>query len=109
MQLGADEETVELFDQALKETQFSKAVSRIKNVIPESLRIDSHNPLNLIHGALSDGIHARSNEECLEYAVAIRALLFDLSEKMAIALKKDNEVKDALTKLLGRNKANGNG
>ena len=54
---------------AKKENQFSKAVESIKHAIPQILLIDGHNPLTLLHSALSEGLHAKNDEECLEIAI----------------------------------------
>lgn len=85
---------------AKQETQFTKAVDSIKHGIPQALLIDSHNPLILLHGALSDGLHAKTDEECLEFATSIRIILTDLVERMASALKDTVELKTALSKIL---------
>src|SRR5713101_5022291 len=42
-------ETAELFAKAKIETQFSTAIDMIKSAIPETLLIDGHNPLTLLH------------------------------------------------------------
>src|SRR6185369_12661916 len=62
---------------ASKETQFTKAISTIKHGIPDSLKIDSHNPLLLLHDALSDGMHVQEDSHCLELASSIRLVLVD--------------------------------
>ena len=54
----------------------------------------------LLNKALSLGISDLSDEECLEYARAIRIVLAELSEKLAQALKDDAEVNQAINKLL---------
>jgi hypothetical protein len=100
--LGASEADLKLFEAAAKETQFSSAIDKIKAAIPASLRIDGHNPLTLLHDALSDGLHERSDEECLEYAREIHLVLTDLAERMSQALKETSELKEAVSKLLGR-------
>jgi hypothetical protein len=102
--LGTSEADLKLFEAAAKETQFSSAIDQIKAAIPASLRIDGHNPLTLLHGALSDGLHERSDEECLEYAREIRLVLTDLAERMSQALKETSELKEAVSKLLGRHR-----
>jgi hypothetical protein len=100
--LGAPESDLRLFEVAVKETQFSLAIDKIKAAIPSALRIDGHNPLTLLHDALSDGLHARSDEECLEYAREIRLVLTELAERMAQVLKENSELRDAVSKLLAR-------
>jgi hypothetical protein len=101
--LGASTEDLKHFDEAAKEVQFTNAVDRIKDAIPSALLIDGHhNPLTLLHEALSDGLHDRSDEECLELATEIRLMLTHLAERMAEVLKSDAELKGAVSKLLKR-------
>lgn len=98
--LGADAETIKLFDKARNETQFSKAVDDIKAAIPQALSIQGHNPLTLLHKALSEGIHAQSDEECLEVATSIRVVLTELAERISQALKDEAQLKNAVSRLL---------
>jgi hypothetical protein len=98
--LGAEKEILDLFDKAATETQFSRAIDDIKNVIPQSLLIRGHNPLLLLHSALSEGLHAKTDKECLELATNIRVVLTELAERISQALKDDTELKLALNNLL---------
>lgn len=100
--LGASQDTLDKFEAAKAETQFSKAVDDVKDAIPESLRIQGHNPLRLLHSALSQGLHAQSDAECLELATSIRVVLTELAERISQVLKDDAELKQALTRLLNR-------
>ena len=59
--LGAPVEQVTQLETAKKETQFSRALASVKDALPQSLLINGHNPLSLLHSALSDGLHARSD------------------------------------------------
>jgi len=59
-----------------------------------------HNPLLLLHNALSQGVHTHSEEECLSLATSIRAVLIELADKLAQALKEEKELSDAVAKLL---------
>lgn len=83
---------------AAKDTQFKKALETVK--VPESLLVDGHNPLMLLHGAISEGLHAESDKECLEYAQAIRHVLVELVQRIDSALKSHAELKESLQKLL---------
>lgn len=85
---------------AKKETQFTKAVDIVKHGIPQALLIDGHNPLTLLHSALSEGLHADTDEECLEIATSIRIVLTDLVERMASAVNDTVELKSAVSRLL---------
>ena len=98
--LEGHEEFVKIIDAAIKETQFSKALEMTKDAVPESLLIRGHSPLALLHDALSDGVHARSDEECLDMAESTRIILSELSDRLHMALKDDNEVKEALSRML---------
>lgn len=102
--LGASPEILEQFEKASKETQFSRAIDSIKAAIPNALYIDGHNPLTLLHSALSEGLHAGSDEECLEMATSIRVVLTELAERISMALKDEAELKQAITNLLKRGK-----
>ena len=44
-------------------------------VLPESLKVSGANPLSVIYGALSDGLHAKDDETCLDLAHDIREAL----------------------------------
>lgn len=96
------QETATLFQKAEAETQFSKAIEMIKAAIPESLLISGHNPLTLLHNALSEGLHAQTDEHCLELAMSIRVVLTELAERISTALKEEAELKTAVGRLLNR-------
>jgi hypothetical protein len=98
--LGADAELISDLEAASKETQFSKAVDHVRHGLPQSLLINGHNPLTLLHSALSEGLHAQTDEQCLELATSIRVVLFDFVERVATALKDEAELNQAVTRLL---------
>jgi hypothetical protein len=76
---------------------FSKA-------LPEGLRIDGHNPLTALHGALSVGLHNESDEECLEAASAVRLVLTDLVERMSLLRQDSAELNKAVQLLISKKK-----
>jgi hypothetical protein len=98
--VNAPEKMIAELEEAKKETQFSKAMETIKPGVPEALLIDGHNPLMLLHNALSEGLHAQTDEECLELATSIRVVLTDLVERMANVLSDHAELKTAVKKLI---------
>lgn len=85
---------------ATKQIQFSTSVEAIKHGIPEALLIGGHNPLTLLHSALSEGLHARTDEDCLELATTVRIVMSELAERLAQALKDDAELSAAVGRLL---------
>lgn len=100
--LGSTPEIDALFAAAVTETQFSKSIEMVKDAIPQSLLIKGHNPLTLLHTALSRGLHNpdMTDSHCLALAQSIRTVLADLSERISEALKNTKEVQDALSVLL---------
>lgn len=98
--VGAKPSSIAALESAVQEQQFKKAIDLTKDAIPESLLIDGHNPLTLLHRALSEGLHALSDEECLARARSIRVILSELAERISQALKDTAELKEALSHLL---------
>lgn len=92
---------IEDLERASRETQFSKSMDAIKHALPSSLSIRGQNPLALLHTALSEGLHALDDDSCLEYAQAIRTILFETAERLTTAMKDDAEVSKAI-KLLAK-------
>lgn len=97
--LGVKQETIEKLEEGKKETQFSTAISHIKSYLPQQLYINNHNPLLLLHKALSVGVHNLDDEQCLEYAHSIRIVLTEFSDRLAEILRDHNELKEAIKKL----------
>lgn len=98
--VGADESKIQILKEALSESQFSTALKNAKDAIPESLLINGHSPLLLLHSALSEGVHALSDEKCLELASSIRIVLSELSDRLSQALKDEAELSKALGTLM---------
>jgi len=101
--IGANESDLSELNAAIAETQFSKALSSVKKGIPQTLLIDGQNPLALMHRALSEGIHGKSDHECLTLARSVRVVLAELSERISQALKDEAELKEAVSTLLAAN------
>ncbi len=98
---GAKPEVFESLDRASKTNSFENAVAIVKDGIPDSLRYQGgHNPLTLLHTALSVGLHSDDDVECLELAKDIRLVLTDLAERTTAALKNDDDLGKAVKRLL---------
>lgn len=87
---------------ARDETQFTKAIEAVKHALPQSLLVNGHNPLKLLHTALSSGVHELDDSTCLELATSIRVVLVELAERLALALKDEAGLNAALQRLAGR-------
>jgi len=100
--IGSSKANVDILKKAIDETQFTKALEMAKGAIPESLLINGHSPIKLLHSALSEGVHALSDEECLEFAGSVRVVLGELSERLSQALKDEAELTRALSTLMSK-------
>lgn len=97
--VGAAEELITELDAAKNEISFSKSLEKIKTGLPQGLLINGHNPLNALHGALSVGLHNESDDDCLAAAQAVRLVISDLVERIAM-LKQDNKQLNEAVRLL---------
>jgi hypothetical protein len=71
------------------ETSAEVRIGVVKDLLPPILRPRDINPLSVLHSALSQGIHAESDEECLELAESVRASLVFLVRTLT-RTKKDS-------------------
>jgi hypothetical protein len=108
--IGAPLELIDELRAARDQVSFSDAIDKIKAGLPDGLLINGHNPLLALHAALSVGLHSETDEACLEAAHAVRLVLTDLAEKMAMLRQGDGELKAAVQLLLAkRSKAGSSG
>lgn len=97
--LSIDEGLIADLEAAKKETQFTKAVGTIKHALPQSLLVNGHNPLSLLHSALSEGVHDLTDAECLGLASSVRIVLVELADRLSQAMKDEAELNEAVKKL----------
>jgi len=97
--IEAPAENIKTLREAAKEKEFSKALDVMKSAIPDVIKIRGHNPLRLLYKALSDGLHAKSDTECLNFAQTIRVVLTELADKLGQVLKDQAEIDTALKQL----------
>lgn len=102
--IAPDHDKIKILKKATVETQFSKALDMAKDAMPESLLINGHSPIRLLHSALSEGVHELSDNDCLQLASSVRIVLGELSDRLANALKDEAELANALTTLMNRDK-----
>jgi len=105
--LNAGKEMLDKLTAAKQENRFSAAVELIKDAMPQTLLISGHNPMSLLHTALSQGMHAQTDRECLELATTIRVVLTDLAERLGQALKEHAEIQTAVSRLMKPKKETG--
>ncbi|MBR1171209.1 hypothetical protein JQ571_29820 [Bradyrhizobium liaoningense] len=95
-------DTVAALQAAKEQHQFLNALDAVKDVFPQGLLINGHNPLTLLHSALSEGLHAHTDEQCLQAAHDIRIVLAELTDRMGQALKNEAELTSAVARLTQR-------
>ena len=104
--ISPDDELIKELEAAKNETRFSKAVESIKHGLPQSLMINGNNPLLLLHSALSEGVHADDDAQCLELATSIRVVLVEFAERLGQALKDEAELTEAVKRLANKRNKN---
>jgi hypothetical protein len=95
--LAADK--IDALRHARDHSQFSRSIDEIKEAIPESLKMFTHNPLLLLHDAFSKGVHELSDEQCLQRAHAVRTILIALADRFALIRAENEELKQAISSL----------
>ncbi len=97
--VNAAKEIFDSLNAARDQQQFSKAIKEIQPGMPAVLLINGHNPLFLLHSALSQGVHNLPDEDCLELARSIRIVLVEFADKLGHALKDEKELTEAINRL----------
>jgi len=83
-----------------KTTVTQEKIDLVKDLLPPILRPEGMNPLSALHSALSEGLHAESDEECLEYAETCRNILIFLVNQVAASKAAAREFTASMRKLL---------
>lgn len=100
---GEDKEKYKIaLTQVKKTTVAQEKIDLVKDLLPSSLRPGGVNPLAAMHSALSEGLHAESDEECLEYADAIRNAVVFLVNKLIRTKVENKSFTDSMKKILGK-------
>ncbi len=77
-------------------------IDLVKDLLPPILRPNGMNPLSVLHSTLSEGLHAESDEACLEHAEACRKILVFLVNQVAASKETSREFTDSMRKLLDK-------
>jgi len=91
---------------ALKQTKETRVtqekIDLVKDLLPAILRPEGMNPLGVLHKELSQGLHAETDEKCLERATHIKNILQFLVNQIIhsreVALNFTNSMKSLLDK-----------
>lgn len=99
---GEKEQYKEKLEEVKKEKIAEKKINIVKDLLPKSLQIDGMNPLKELYGVLSQGIHDKTDEECMEKAEAIRGILVFLVNQVIRTKKDKKSFTEGLKKILGK-------
>ncbi len=95
-----------LYEEALLKTKKTRVtqekIELVKDLLPTSLRPDGMNPLGVLHSALSEGLHAETDQECLEYADSVKEILIYLVNKLKRDKKDSKRFTDSMKKILDK-------
>ena len=107
----------ELIDSGKEKDKYAKALEKtkkaknaeekielVKDLLPVSLRPDDVNPLEVIYSSLSEGLHGKTDEECLELADSIRKSLIFLVGQLLSQKQSKKEFTESMRKLLDKKK-----
>jgi hypothetical protein len=98
--LGGNSQALETLEEARGEQQFSKALELMADVTPKEVFVSGQNPLKLLHGPLSVGLHGMTDEECLTKAHSIRVVMGALLERIQMITEAKSELDAAIKDLL---------
>lgn len=96
---AGDTELVKAIDETASETQASKQIAVVKDLVPKVLRPGGMNPLGALYDALSDGLHGRTDDECLERAEALRVTIEFLVTRLESLVTTPKQYVEAMKKL----------
>jgi uncharacterized protein YjaG (DUF416 family) len=97
---------LEKYNNALEKTKKTNVaqekIELVKELLPPILRPDNMNPLQILHSALSEGLHAKSDDECLEYADQCRSIIVFLVNQIQITQNSAKSFSESMKKVLDK-------
>lgn len=82
--------------------QTSEKIALVKDLLPSTLRPGGINPLGVLHGHLSEGLHQDDDDSCLSRSTSIRTILTFLVNQVQNTKDTANEFTEAMRKLLDK-------
>lgn len=77
-------------------------IALVKDMLPPILRPDGMNPLSVLHSTLSEGLHSKPDDECLEVAMAAREILVFLVNQVAASKASSKSFTESMRKFLNK-------
>lgn len=102
---GLSETDIQAILAAKNQQTYSDKLKVASEVIPATLRPGGSNPFGTLYGLLSDGLHDRTEEECLAISDEIREVFEYIFENLRTQIEDEKRFIDKMTKLTSRQKA----
>lgn len=90
-------------EKAKQSPRAADKIEHVKDLIPDILRPGGANPLALLFAGTSEGLHALSDEDCLERAATIRGALIFLVHQVRESRDSATRFKKDLETLISKN------
>jgi len=85
----------------VKKTSVTKEkIAIVKDILPPILRPDEMNPLSTLHSILSEGLHNKTDEECIEAAATVREVLVFLVNQVETTQTSSARFTESMRRLL---------
>jgi len=95
------------YEEALKKASETKIaqdkIALVKDLLPPILRPNGMNPLATLHDTLSEGLHEKNDEECMELAENIRGVLIFLVNQVIRSREASKGFTESMKKILAKN------
>lgn len=99
-----DEANKEKYKIALEQTKKTRVtqekIDLVKDLLPSILRPNNMNPLGILHSELSEGLHAETDENCLEIAAHVREILTFLVNQVIQSKASASKFTDSMKAIL---------
>lgn len=101
-----EEEHKEEYEKALVKAKATRVtqdkIDIVKDLLPSILRPNGMNPLGVLHSELSEGLHAATDESCLENANHIKSILVFLINQIIQSKESAKSFTSSMKSLLGK-------
>lgn len=95
-------EYLEALEKTKKTRVTQEKIELIKDLLPSILKPNGMNPLGVLHSELSEGLHAESDEACLENANHIKSILTFLINQIIKSRESAKEFTESMMSLLNK-------
>ncbi|HZR63989.1 MAG TPA: hypothetical protein VFA85_02520 [Terriglobales bacterium] len=102
--VGFAPEQVAKVEETKNKGLFKDKIDLAVNILPPSLRPGGHNPIDGLHDLVSDGIHRRSEEECIEIFDKVRFVFEYLFREIDARRRSAAEYAESVAKIASRRK-----